>query len=206
MEGRHRVLRRRPHTMKGTFMMPLHSTTIRICSVPECDQTHYAKSYCHPHYDRWLTTGTTDTPPRSLPPNERFWAKVSFDGPMWQGSQCWLWTGMTRSGYGRIWRGPRRFQGAHRVAYELLRGTIPHGLEIDHLCRKPLCVNPVHLEAVSHRENLLRGNGQPARNARKTHCKRGHLFDAANTYVFPKGGRMCRQCRQDKKDFTGEIT
>jgi hypothetical protein len=80
------------------------------------------------------------------------------------------------------------------VAYELAIGPIPEGLTIDHLCRNRGCVNPAHLEAVTNRTNLLRGDGIAALNARKTHCKRGHEFTPENTYVWREGTRACRAC------------
>lgn len=108
-------------------------------------------------------------------------------------SGCWLWVGATRgTGYGAFGIGRRQFQ-AHRVAYELLVGPIPQGLQIDHLCRVRRCVNPAHLEPVTQRENLLRGNTIVAAQAAQTHCKRGHLFDEANTRVR-NGQRLCRAC------------
>jgi hypothetical protein len=84
---------------------------------------------------------------------------------------------------------------AHRVLYRLVNGPIPIGAEIDHLCRNRSCVNPDHLEAVSHRENLMRSPIAPAAiNARKTHCKYGHEFTQTNTYVS-SGRRRCRLCQ-----------
>ncbi|MFF8534104.1 HNH endonuclease signature motif containing protein [Streptomyces sp. NPDC015532] len=112
---------------------------------------------------------------------------------------CWEWTGHVKpNGYGQV-RINRRPLHAHRVAYEALRGSIPDGLVIDHLCRNRRCVNPDHLEPVTHRTNILRGTGPAARNARRTHCIRGHRFDAANTYVAPNGARNCRTCRAERK-------
>jgi hypothetical protein len=73
------------------------------------------------------------------------------------GTRCWLWCGSTdTSGYGKILV-RRKLIPAHRLAYEYYVGPIPAGLEIDHLCRVRHCVNPDHLEAVTHRENLMRG-------------------------------------------------
>ena len=97
-----------------------------------------------------------------------FWPKVNKAGP----GDCWIWTASKdRLGYGKFGR-PSVL--AYRFSYELHRGKIPSGLELDHLCRNPSCVNPEHLEAVTHRVNMLRGIGPSAVNARKTHCKQGH--------------------------------
>jgi hypothetical protein len=84
----------------------------------------------------------------------------------------------------------------HRLTYEALVGEIPEGLVIDHLCRVRECVNPDHLEVVPSRVNTLRGDGPTARNARKTHCVRGHEFTPENTRPRPEGGRRCRECRR----------
>jgi hypothetical protein len=116
-----------------------------------------------------------------------FWAKVD------KSDGCWDWTGYkTATGYGRV----QGTKYAHRVAYELQVGPIPDGLEIDHLCRNRGCVNPAHLEVVTHQENQLRGNGPCGLNARKTHCPRGHEYTEKNTRVY-QGHRMCRTCRRD---------
>lgn len=119
-----------------------------------------------------------------------FWGNVT------KGTDCWLWTGHTdRDGYGIFYR--RGHVRAHRFAYESEVGVIPAGLEPDHLCGVRKCVRPEHLELVSHRENVLRGRSFAAINSRKTHCPRGHEFTAANTYVYPSGGRQCRTCRAE---------
>ncbi len=77
----------------------------------------------------------------------------------------------------------------HRYVYELLVGPIPDGFDIDHLCRVRNCVNPEHLEAVTHRENMLRGDTLAAANAAKTHCPKGHALDGRDTH-----GRYCTTC------------
>lgn len=104
-------------------------------------------------------------------------------------SDCIIWAGRLNCyGYGKIGA-----VYAHRQAYERAIGPIPDGMVIDHLCRVHACVNPEHLEAVSNAENILRGVSPSALNARKTHCPRGHPYDAQNTYRTPRG-RHCRAC------------
>jgi hypothetical protein len=118
----------------------------------------------------------------------RFRGKVRFTG------DCWEWTGALNSkGYGTYSVGGKT-KIAARFAYEHFVGPIPDGLELDHLCRNVLCVNPAHLEAVTHRENMLRGHNASAINARKTHCPKGHPYSEENTYRNPEGQRYCRIC------------
>lgn len=110
-------------------------------------------------------------------------------------SGCHLFLGALLNGYGQIGDGQGKVVRAHRAAYELERGPIPAGLELDHLCRTPCCVNPYHLEPVTRRENQRRGMGPTGINARKTHCLRGHEFTPENTYLLPNGaGRSCKAC------------
>lgn len=85
----------------------------------------------------------------------------------------------------------------HRVAWETLRGPIPDGMQLDHLCRQRACWNPDHLEPVSPRENVLRGVGITAMNAKKTHCPQGHPYDDANTGITSTGKRRCRACGRE---------
>ena len=113
---------------------------------------------------------------------------------------CWIFQGAKVRGYGRFaigtkTRGDRVLTSPHRVAYMYFVGPIPDGLELDHLCRVPACCNPDHLEPVTSSENVRRGTSLPAVNARKTHCKRGHPFDEANTMIDCNGSRQCRVCR-----------
>lgn len=132
-------------------------------------------------------------PPATVDPLGRFFAQVDRrdDG-------CWWWVGprsrRNNVQYGAAAGPSGRTIAAHRLAYELLVGPIPDGLQIDHLCRNTRCVNPDHLEAVTQRENILRGNAPAAENARKTHCIRGHAFDEANTIIQRSGKRSCRTC------------
>lgn len=118
---------------------------------------------------------------------------------IWNGDEdeCWEWQGgKNDSSYGLL-RVDGREAYAHRVSYELFVGPIPDGLEIDHLCRRPNCVNPAHLEAVSHRENILRGTSPAAVSAAKTHCSKGHPLSGPNVYMPQRGGRQCRTCTRE---------
>ena len=119
---------------------------------------------------------------------DRVAAKIDTSG------DCWEWTAYrTPKGYGQVWLGDRMWL-AHRIVYEALVGPIPDGLQIDHLCRNPGCVNPMHLEPVTSWENSRRG-GSFTHNTRKTRCPHGHPYDEANTYRTPGGARKCRTCR-----------
>ena len=127
--------------------------------------------------------------PRSLA--ERFWEKVEPTG------FCWGWAGSIDAyGYGRLSiKTPRGWRDgkAHRLAYELLVGPIPHGLDIDHLCRMKHCVNPDHLQPVTRGENTRR------HYSLRTHCKSGHRWTPESTYVKPNGTRMCRLCKNERR-------
>ena len=126
----------------------------------------------------------------AISPEDRFWAKVD------KSDSCWLWTGSKANGYGQFWPSKKMPRvRVHRYSYELIRGPIPTGLQLDHLCRIRHCVNPEHLEPVTGRMNILRGNGPPALNASKLVCSRGHAFTLENTLWRCAGKwRECRQC------------
>ena len=106
---------------------------------------------------------------------------------------CWMWSGpVDRVGYGSIQRRGITMR-AHRAVYEDLVGPVPAGLELDHLCRNKACVNPAHLEPVTHSENLRR------HYATVTSCPQGHVYDEANTYRDTAGKRRCRACMRERQ-------
>lgn len=121
----------------------------------------------------------------------RFWSKVDKSGA------CWLWTAAKNNhGYGSFWDG-RTQQYAHRFSFFLANGYLP--AELDHLCRTPACVHPLHLEDVSHLENMGRGYF-----ASKTHCVNGHQFTPENTYLTRRTGkngvtRRCKTCQNARE-------
>jgi hypothetical protein len=127
---------------------------------------------------------------------ERFWSKVEATG------FCWLWKESTVRGHGSFFLS--RAEGkvyAHRWAYEYLVGPIPEGLELDHLCRVRHCVNPDHLEPVTHRTNFLRGYAVGAQSMRRGTCPNGHEYTPENTYVRKDGqGRQCKTCNRRKNN------
>jgi len=122
---------------------------------------------------------------------------------------CWVFTGpLMPSGYGRTSAGSRkdgslRMLLTHRVIYEAHRGQIPAELDLDHLCRNRACCNPDHLEPVAAKVNIYRGIGPAAQNIKKTHCPKGHEYDAvAKRPARGKqvdGGvqRACKTCKND---------
>lgn len=120
------------------------------------------------------------------------------------GEGCWPWTGfINHGGYGlfseKVNRRKRMLR-AHRAVYELMVGPIPEGLTLDHLCRNRRCVRPSHLEPVTRAENVLRGEGLGAANARKTRCHKGHELTEANTGIRTKTGwRSCLTCRREQR-------
>lgn len=141
---------------------------------------------------------------------DRFWPKVDVRGP----DECWPWTARkTQQGYGDFWVSKaKQHYRAHRFAYELLVGEIPKHLpDLDHtchngedcdlneLCPHRACCNPNHLEPVTHRENIRRGQAPAGKLSRQTHCKRGHEFDEENTRWTTDGmGRACKACHRDE--------
>ena len=134
-------------------------------------------------------------PRRKSDPLLRFWKNVDKGKP----DECWAWKlALTPRGYGTFSVGAAREGSAraHRWIYQQVNGTLPPSTVVDHICRNRACVNPAHLKACSHRENLLASGSVAlaAKNAAKTHCVNGHAFTPDNVYRTRTGTRMCREC------------
>lgn len=155
-----------------------------ICESLGCDTVAKVRGLCNRCYERLRSAGrfrgvSVDKPT----PEERFFVKVNAHGV------CWEWTAFRNpEGYGMFGGGGDggRTHLAHRWSYAYLVGEIPEGLTLDHLCRNRACVNPDHLEPVTHAENCRRGG-------LRKYCKRGHVF-ADDFYVDGNGKRHCRPC------------
>lgn len=145
---------------------------------------------------------------RGVTVEERFWPKVEFGDWL----DCWHWkAGRTSEEYGAFWVDGKTV-AAHRVAYTLLVGPEREGLQLDHTCHNDApscrggrscmhrrCVNPLHLELVSPKENLLRSlHTKAGANAAKTHCPQGHAYEGDNLLISSQGGRGCRECHRLK--------
>jgi hypothetical protein len=146
--------------------------------------------------------------PKFQPLIERFCSRLHFDLT----TGCWEWKGYVGpNGYGSIMvkypDGRFMPNTAHRVGYELLVGSIPDGMTLDHLCRNRKCANPFHLEICTQQVNILRGTGFSARNAKRMHCPKGHPYEGYNLVIGKqkiKGSdrttaqRQCRLCINER--------
>lgn len=178
------------------------------CPVPGCTRPVRTKGYCGAHYQRVRRHGEPlpDSPLRpEMSRGDFFWPKVDRNGPTgfhWKTGDamgpCWVWTaGKNAAGYGTFGHAGKS-KLAHRLAYEWERGELSADLDLDHLCRNPACVNPAHLEPVTHTENVRRGLNVGLRHLR-THCRKGHAMTPENTYVQSGKYRGCRTCRSEAK-------
>jgi hypothetical protein len=108
---------------------------------------------------------------------------------------CWIWQGSINvgNGYGYA-RAGGQVRIVHRVLYEAANGPVQEGLVLDHLCRVRACCNPSHLEPVTQRVNLERGDSPAWRAHRIRRCQRGHEMTPANIRRKPGGRQECRAC------------
>lgn len=128
---------------------------MNVCVIDGCDRLVHSRRMCGMHAIRVRRYGSPDGKAIRPTTTERFWRKVH--RPLLASDLCWLWTAnTTRGGYGLFNVTSRRPVYAHRFVWELTRGPIPAGYQIDHLCRVRRCVNPEHLEPVTQQENLRR--------------------------------------------------
>lgn len=175
----------------------------RTCSVDGCERAMRSNSLCAMHWKRWSKTGEVG-PSHSvsllgMTTQERFHAQVEKapDGG------CWTWKSLLNGDPDEYASfdvdGKQTY--VHRWSYERHVGPIPKGMQIDHLCRNRACSNPEHLEPVTPRENVLRGDTIVAINAAKTECVNGHPLSGENLYVAPtddgRRHRSCRTCRRE---------
>ena len=170
------------------------------CSIEGCQRKTLARGWCELHYSRWRKH---NDPLMTLTPNlvvgspeERFWAKVDAFG------DCWEWTAYkNKDGYGIFRPGNKRTMiRAHRFSWMILVGNIPPDKELDHLCRNRGCVNPDHLEPVTHRVNMSRTD-LPTKalqrlTAQRTHCPKNHPYSGENL-LMDNGARRCRTCKNN---------
>lgn len=169
----------------------------KTCAVDGCSSPPRARGWCPKHWKRWRAHGDPlggkFEAVRGGTDEERFWAKVQPTG------FCWLWNGAREHhGHGMFNLGAdqgRRPVRSHRFAYEALVGPIPDGLELDHLCRNPPCVNPDHLEPVTHAENMRRGYAPQYVTRRRGTCASGHdIDDDTKVFISKTGRRTCKVC------------
>lgn len=175
---------------------------VNLCQIgdPPCGRPCVSHGRCAAHQQRWLTHGDVFA---HIPIETRLrWPesllrRLRFCPPDAMPTGCIEYTGDPMVPYGEVSTGNGESKQAHVAVWLWLRGPYPKGWHLDHLCRNTRCCNPGHLEPVPSGVNVMRGDSPPARNARKTECKRGHEYTPENTYVDKRGTRHCRQCKRD---------
>jgi hypothetical protein len=170
-----------------------------ICEVSGCESRATSRGWCPMHYARWQRHGDPVKLAPSAPPHtvESLLSRTVKRAD----SECREWTGYrTRGGYGTVSTAGRTTT-VHRVMYELAVGPIPPRHTVDHVaargCVSRACIWPPHLEAVTHRTNLMRGQTLTATRACATECIHGHPFTLDNTRIRANGTRQCRACDRE---------
>lgn len=147
----------------------------------------------HPYLHRVF--GDSEMKPGTTKPSNRPIEPMRF----YDGTPCFPWPGFrNRDGYAKVSMRGKCFS-VHRLVYENVKGKIPHGLTIDHLCRNRHCINPDHMEAVTARENTLRGNCPAALNKRRSHCLHGHPLFGDNLILDKDDQRGCKKCQRESR-------
>lgn len=153
--------------------MPL---PITYCTLDGCDKKNFGHGMCSKHYARWRKYGSPEIVKVIIgDPVRSFWKKVD------KSKDCWIWTANTDpAGYGRFWLNGK-LTSAHRTSYEMAFGDIPAGMDIDHQCHTPACVNPKHLKAVTRKGNAENRSGADIRSRSGI---RGVSYNSAQKYWY----------------------
>lgn len=176
---------------RGEALRPLVKRVKRLCEINGCDRWARTRGHCGKHQYRVERHGDPYWEP--VAPPSLFWKRVR------KTDTCWLWIGpLDAAGYGSVSFADT--SSAHRMAWVLSRGKIPDGLELDHLCRVRRCVNPEHLEPVTHAENMRRAAPFRLPPPRQLVCVRGHLLAEGNLLrrKARAGHRECLTCIRDR--------
>lgn len=164
------------------------------CKVDGCEKSMASRGLCVGHFRKWhkakvegigkCDSYVPDPVPLPFTDEEKLFNSIR---KIDQNTGCWLGPWSPKLRYSSITlRGVRRL--THRAMYEVVVGPIPEGLELDHLCQTPRCVNPKHLQPVTSQENKNR-----AAAARQS-CKHGHKYETGNFVLTSKGVRKCLIC------------
>lgn len=167
---------------------------MRICQGEGCDREprNNTSPYCEKHYSRVKRHGDPNFALKDHTPARERWKKRYIVDPK---TGCWEWTGVKSGSYGVISDGQGVQLIAHRLVWEETGHVLIKGMELDHRCFNKGCVNPDHLEQVSHTVNVRRGSKNGS-NFLKTQCDNGHEFTPENTYIRSNGWRSCRACNR----------
>lgn len=171
---------------------PIGGRERQFCAIVGCDRQCEGRGYCVKHLQRLKRHGDPNRTDLQWDALLRLGALMAVDD-----ADCWVWIGKSLTRFGHAgWTVEGERWLVHRWTYVHFIGPIDDGLVLDHLCRRPSCVNPWHLEPVTQRENVARAmTAITTINSNKTHCKYGHLLAGANLLRTRNGSRPARQCR-----------